>query len=152
MTQADLQADEFKVVARVLGHGGYAAWRQPPPGHKAKSVFGLLHSGRWCATLGELETGATDPDLARFWGGTLKRMRKLGLNDVERRAMVEQLRAKGVPLPEQPTWPRSTEPQWVEVAEELAALIRDQDLAACDRASDLHRGRLGERGHRYRVT
>ena len=100
----NLQTDEFSVIARVLGHGGYAAWRKPPPGHKGQTVYGLLNCGRWAATLGELWTGIEDADLAKFWGKALKRLRKLGLSELERRDIAQQLLRKGVVLPEQPTW------------------------------------------------
>ena len=108
MGQEHLQSDEFVVVVRHERHGGYAAWRAPVrAGHKGASVFGLLHCGRWCATLGQLETGITDADLAQFWAKALKRMRKMGLNEDERRDVARQLLHKGVVLPEQPTWPKS---------------------------------------------
>ena len=103
--------------------------RAGPCRHKGKTV-GLLHCGRWAATLGVLELGATDATMAEFWARALRRLRKLGQSDGERRDVVHQLVRKGVPFPDQPTWPGSDEPQWAEVADELAALMRDQDLAA----------------------
>ena len=68
MRQEGLQTDDLKVVARGQRHGGYAAWRTPPPGRKGTTVFGLCHRGRWTATLDELTTGISDAELAALLG------------------------------------------------------------------------------------
>ena len=122
-------ADEFRVAARALQHGGFATWRTPGrTGHKGTSQYGLLHCNRWVATLGELTTGVTDVDLASFWARTLRRLRRLGLSEVGRQDVARQLIRKGVPLPD-PTWSGADEPQWRDVVAEIAALIEDNELA-----------------------
>ena len=131
MRQEHLQADEFVVVARHERHGGYAQWRAPiRAGHKGKTTFGLLHCGRWAATLGVLESGDTDATMAEFWARALRRMRKMGLSEAERHDVARQLVRKDVPWPEAAAWPGSDEPQWGEVVEELAGLIQDSALVA----------------------
>src|SRR5687768_11121959 len=97
--RTETAVDEFVVVVRHERHGGYAAWRTPVrAGHKGASIFGLLHHGRWCATLGQLETGINDADLAQFWAKALKRMRKMGLSDAERHDVARQLVRKGASI------------------------------------------------------
>src|SRR5262245_18270064 len=120
-------ADDFRVAVRVVSFGGYNQWRLPPPGRTAKTMYGLLHCGRWAATLGELCSGISDADLANFCGHALRRIQRLGLSEAERRDVAQQLRAKGVPYPEQATWRGSTDQHWAEVVAELTRLMADQE-------------------------
>jgi hypothetical protein len=95
--------------------------------------YGLCHRldtgpPRHIATLGMLATGVTDAGLAEFWARALRKLRKLRFDGQQRRDTARQMLRRGAPLPQEATWPGSTEGAWAEILAELAALMRDQEL------------------------
>jgi hypothetical protein len=126
-------ADGLFVIAKPSCHGGFSTWRTPPRGNIGVTRYGLCHrldtgSPRHIATLGMLATGVTDAGLAEFWARALRKLRKLRFDDAQRRDIARQMLRKCAPLPQEATWPGSTEGAWADVLAELAALMRDQEL------------------------
>jgi hypothetical protein len=58
-------------------------------------------------------------------------MHKLGLSDAERRDVARLLVRKGVPMPEQATWPGSTEPHWQDFVGELVGYMLSRFAGHC---------------------
>jgi hypothetical protein len=75
--------------------------------------------------LGTLHAGATDEDLADFWVRAIYAMRKRGLDEDERHAVVSLLMREGVPLPSTADWAGAPIGAMAEAAAELGGLVQE---------------------------
>jgi len=117
----------LQLIARPHRNGGYSSWRTPARPGKGETTFDLVDGNdQLVLSLGTLQTGMVDQQLAEFWGRVIYRLRRYGMTADYRRGLAEQLMRAGVPLPETADWPGASRPGWADVAAELVGLIPGQ--------------------------